>query len=486
MISKTPAALSNKAVPNRQRLILLILLGVLILLWVLVPAQFAQTITSQPVMIVAASPLALLWLTLTLLLSALALLGIGWAVIGKPKRWPLALLMLVLLVLAWAVVPNLIFGAWLRQPAITLRAANGPALLWFGLSLAESALVFLALGGVLRRWWAQASHRRRVVKLASESLTEGIGLFGADANPQWLNGAARRYLYNGQTAPANLHPDAARALARASESRAVVGQHFSPDEGLRINLQVQPEAGGNFSVLLRPVQGEDGQSRFYEGFIRRIVHDMRNPLAAVIAHAGNLQLADADTEAAVTKNTARIIETEALRLTRLVDSLLFDARLAYVPLAIETVNLLDVVEDVMYQHDERAIREEKRIEVEAPPEPALLQADRDLLVRALGNLVDNSLKYSAAGAVVTITLAIEPQHYRLRVSDTGDGIPPDYLPNRIFDPLVRARKDGSGGSGLGLSIVRKIVALHNGQIGAESVLGKGTQITITLPRPAKK
>jgi signal transduction histidine kinase len=159
--------------------------------------------------------------------------------------------------------------------------------------------------------------------------------------------------------------------------------------------------------------------------------------------------------------------------------MLFDARLSYVPLALEALDLADVIEEVFFQHDERAIREGKTIEIETVPAP--FEGDRDLLVRAISNLVDNSLKYSSAGAVVRLTLESTSSDYLLKVGDTGDGIPPEYLPNRIFEALVRVRaKDG--GSGLGLSIVKKIVELHGGQIAVESALGKGTLITLCLPK----
>jgi signal transduction histidine kinase len=213
--------------------------------------------------------------------------------------------------------------------------------------------------------------------------------------------------------------------------------------------------------------------------MRRIVHDMRNPLAAIVAHAGNLRAGPGGDLAA--QNTAAIIENEAGRLTRLVDSLLFDARLSYVPPALEMIDLGDLLEAVYYQYDERAAREGKRMEIEKPPEPALAEVDHDLLVRALGNLIDNSLKYTPPGGSIALSLEVEPDQYRLKVTDTGEGIPPEYLPDRIFEALVRARPR-DGGSGLGLSIVRKIAELHGGSVHAESIRGAGTTLTLCLPR----
>ncbi len=106
-------------------------------------------------------------------------------------------------------------------------------------------------------------------------------------------------------------------------------------------------------------------------------------------------------------------------------------------------------------------------------------------MRALSNLVDNSLKYSPSGARIRLVGEQTTAHTIIRVIDDGDGIPPEYLPDRIFEPLVRVRpRDGIVGTGLGLSIVKKIAHMHGGAVQVESALGKGTTITVLLPRAA--
>lgn len=116
------------------------------------------------------------------------------------------------------------------------------------------------------------------------------------------------------------------------------------------------------------------------------------------------------------------------------------------------------------------------------PDSAPYHGDRDLLTRALSNLVDNSLKYSKEGALIQIRLEHDESAsgYRLAVRDSGSGIPFNVLPDKIFEPLVRAHAKESG-SGLGLSIVKRVAELHGGTARAESVLGKGTTITLWLP-----
>ena len=223
------------------------------------------------------------------------------------------------------------------------------------------------------------------------------------------------------------------------------------------------------------------KNTFYENFIRRIVHDLRNPLAAIIGHAANLSQAPT-VEPEAWRKSIHTIENEAQRLTRLVDSMLFDARLAYVPLQPQTIDFADVLEEALYTHEDRAAREGKSLSLNVPPNPTPFEGDRDLLLRAFENLIDNSLKYSREGCAVTVRLIDAPTYYVVTVQDNGDGIPPDYLPERIFEPLVRARQAGSG-SGLGLSIVRKIIEMHGGSINAQSRLGTGTTMTVRLNKP---
>ena len=120
----------------------------------------------------------------------------------------------------------------------------------------------------------------------------------------------------------------------------------------------------------------------------------------------------------------------------------------------------------------------------SPPGPMRLEGDRDLLVRAFENLIDNSLKYSGADGRLHISLQTEPNAFVIQFADNGEGIPAEYLPDRIFEPLVRARSQGSG-SGLGLSTVRKIIEMHGGTITAQSREGAGTTMTVRLARPGE-
>jgi signal transduction histidine kinase len=404
---------------------------------------------------------AIVWFGVSLFLTAAAFVMTGYG-----GRWRIAVIWGLLLIV-WIIYPQ-------RRTLITVRADTPLSLLWLLTAVCGTALLLIFIGQRMRRRAEYEEQTRLLFSIIDHGMHEGMALVDQKLQIRWSNQAARDYLIR----DAALIPDAERLVRRTLDTQRSASQSYTLDETTRVSLQSVPQDTGLVSLFAYPLNYETGPNQFYERFIRRIVHDMRNPLAAIIAHASNLQ-----SGGTLDNSSAATIEGEAQRLTRLVDSMLFDARLSYVPLALEQIDLLDVIEEVYYQYDERAMRENKTVILETQPEAAPIEADRDLLVRALSNLVDNSLKYSHEGAEVRLTLEATSQNYLLKVIDTGDGIPAEYLPDRIFEPLVRARKKDSG-SGLGLAIVKKIVELHHGDISVESELGKGTIFTLCLPASA--
>ncbi len=360
----------------------------------------------------------------------------------------------------------------LNIPLISVRVTSSLVTIWLLIAL---ALILFSILGVVR---GRAAFKRQVQQLqtAAQSLNEGMILVNRRGKIQWSNAAAEQLLSNG-----HLDEVMTALVKRAHTTQRAVLQTIPISEAGMYAIQIMPLPQRMIAILCRPVQAAGAQNTFYENFIRRIVHDMRNPLAAIIGHASNLSQS-ASVEPEAWRRSVHTIEDEAQRLTRLVDSMLFDARLAYVPLQLEPVDLGDLLEEAVYAQDERALREGKTLQMDTPVTTMKIEADCDLLVRAFENLIDNSLKYSGANGRLTILLDALPGLYRIRFEDNGEGIPPEFLPDRIFQPLVRARPQGSG-SGLGLSIVRKIIEMHGGTITAQSRVGVGTTMTVELPKP---
>ena len=121
------------------------------------------------------------------------------------------------------------------------------------------------------------------------------------------------------------------------------------------------------------------------------------------------------------------------------------------------------------------------LEWEAADDLDWVAADRARLVQALGNLVANAIKFTPAGGRIVIGADEGAAGVTFRVSDTGPGIPPEQLPN-LFDRFWKGRDGDRRGAGLGLAIVRGIVAAHGSEVEVESVVGAGTTFRFTLPR----
>jgi signal transduction histidine kinase len=121
--------------------------------------------------------------------------------------------------------------------------------------------------------------------------------------------------------------------------------------------------------------------------------------------------------------------------------------------------------------------------LEVPPEPLIVSATEEGLVRIFSNLIGNGVKYTPAGGQVQVKVARVDSSVEIKVADTGIGIPADELP-RLWQEFFRARnakQSGISGTGLGLSIVKQLVEQFGGTISAESVEGKGSTFTIILP-----
>lgn len=467
-----------------MRRIALLIITTILALWVAPPVALERWF-GEPVMLTirAASRAAFAWLMIATVSAGMGAVSLGWELArrrsghsGRRGLWLLGIAGLALLTVG---VPAAVGNADAYQPPmVTLVTTQWSTAIWFVCALVGTLLLLIVLGSRLHGVLRHRQRAQQVQMLVKQQIEEGIALLDRNLQVQWHNEVARRHIMIGDI----IESDVIQLARRARDMGKVTAQGMTFEED-RIIIQALPLPDGDTAIVTRPQPGEKNTSAdFYERFMRRIVHDMRNPLAAIIAHASNLQTTNGF-DPPTARRTAQTIETEAQRLTRLVDGILFDARLSHVPLVLQRIDLRDILEEVYFQHDERAEREGKTLEFEIPAEVMLMDGDRDLLVRALANLVDNALKYSPAGASVRILGEIAPEHHIVRIIDDGDGIPPEYLPDRIFEALVRVKpRDGVTGSGLGLNIVRKIAQMHGGTITAESQLGAGTTMTLVLPR----
>ena len=120
------------------------------------------------------------------------------------------------------------------------------------------------------------------------------------------------------------------------------------------------------------------------------------------------------------------------------------------------------------------------LQVHAPADLPDIAADRGQVERVITNLVTNAIRATGRGGEIDVVAAFRDRYVAVSVRDTGRGIPHDYLA-RIFEPFVQAPDAPAGGAGLGLSISRRIVEAHGGQITVRSEPGLGTTFTFTVP-----
>jgi two-component system OmpR family sensor kinase len=176
------------------------------------------------------------------------------------------------------------------------------------------------------------------------------------------------------------------------------------------------------------------------------------------------------------------VESEALRMTRLVEDLLLLARLdSGRPLEHQPVDLSRLCADVV--SDAHAAGREHRWNLDVPAEPVLVLGDDARLHQVVVNLLANARVHTPAGTTVTLALDDEPGAAVLRVTDDGPGIPAE-LQSEVFERFARAdssRSHRDGSTGLGLAIVAAVVRAHEGAITLNSVPGH-TEFTVRLPR----
>jgi len=212
-----------------------------------------------------------------------------------------------------------------------------------------------------------------------------------------------------------------------------------------------------------------------------LAHELRTPLH-VLRQQAEVALSRARSVDEYRDVLSSSLE-ELDRLRRMVDDTLFLAR-AEDPRANIDRSTLDIgaeLTSVAEFLDAVAAEQDVRLEVDAPPGLAV-EADRTLLRRAVVNLVSNALRHTPPGGRIVLASDEHDHVIRVSVSDTGSGIAPDALP-RVFDRHFRVAT-GSGrseGSGLGLSIVRGVMAMHGGAAAIESEPGRGTRVTLSFP-----
>lgn len=216
-------------------------------------------------------------------------------------------------------------------------------------------------------------------------------------------------------------------------------------------------------------------------FLAGVAHDLRTPLGALKLSIEVL-LKSPPAEARL-HHTLSLAHRQLNRLDRMVSDLLDASRIeaGQLELCLERCDLRIAAREVVELYGPLSASHELSLSV--PPEPVLIEADATRIAQILGNLVSNAIKYSPEGGRVEVRVSDEGERVVLSVSDQGRGISPGEIED-IFVPFRRspASRDSIPGTGLGLSVVRRIVQGHGGEIQVISTPGLGSTFMVSLPR----
>jgi len=229
----------------------------------------------------------------------------------------------------------------------------------------------------------------------------------------------------------------------------------------------------------------DDLDRLKSDFIAIASHELRTPLGLILGYASMLK----DEAGGAAAQKLDVVVQSALRLRGLIEDMvnLSHVESGQIGLRLETFCLQDLVQLVHMECDSLATAKNQSVSLNLPAEPLQISADRAKLTVVLNNLLTNAIKFTPGGGRIMVW--VEPRNGEtwVSVADSGVGIPVADL-ERIFERFYQVEPHltrRQGGMGLGLPIAKAIIELHGGRIWAESVQGKGSRFTFTLPDSSK-
>jgi len=324
---------------------------------------------------------------------------------------------------------------------------------------------------------------RRRLDLVLSSMLEGVILFDDSGQVTYANSATEGHLGSVPRSIEGLLPLGMRSAvehAAAGRTPASSEAEVGASRWLR-GSAVPVHADGSVLLVVRDVTEARRLEAVRRDFVANASHELKTPAATIQAAAETIRRAATDDPSVVPRFAAQL-EGEAIRLSRIVGDLLDLSRLESGSELEDGVALDAVLRDEGERFEEPAAEAGVHLTITANGPARVHGSARDLalLVR---NLVDNAIRYTAAGGSVDVALAADDGEAVLTVSDTGVGIPTRDLP-RVFERFYRvdrARSRETGGTGLGLSIVRHVVENHGGRVSVDSELGRGTRFEVRLP-----
>ena len=362
------------------------------------------------------------------------------------------------------------------------------------------AFVFGAAVGILMYWVIEFSSRRgrAALELSSESIPAGVvevvqalesGGIILDRSNTVLQASRGAQLLGlvvgGQIAHKSIVAVINEARAEGqpvSRSLEIPSGRFADGQSLSLHVRAAPLGVKYMLLLVDDHTDEERLNSVRRDFIANVSHELKTPVGAIALLADAIQAAEDDLERV--RGFTKRIHHEAERLGSMTKEIIDLTRIqAENPLDDpDLVPIAEVIEEAVDAN--RVAAEAKQIRISARViDQATVLGDRAMLTMAVKNLVDNAIVYSAEGTHVGVGVRTEGELVEVSVTDKGVGI--DVADQqRVFERFYRvdpARSRRTGGSGLGLSIVKHVVQSHRGTVSLWSKPGQGSTFTIRLP-----
>lgn len=337
----------------------------------------------------------------------------------------------------------------------------------------------------IERLQAVLAAEKSKMKVMVEGMTEGVVMFDEKDRLVIFNTAAKEMLGQNLGLLGNLeeikkYRKAPRALDINLESPF---SRIINSEAMCIEDEENKFLG--VIILLRDVTREREIDQMKSDFVSVVSHELRTPLAAMKGATDNLLDGIAGDLAPLQRDCLLIAKRNIDRLSRLISDLLDTSRIEAGKLQLykQSIDIAQIINDVLRLFEESAKERNVRLAVSLEAALPKIEADPDKITQVLTNLVGNAMKFTPSGDQISVTACAGNNFIQIDVADTGTGIPHQDL-EKIFDKFYQVSHAGSErakGTGLGLTISKGIVEKHGGKIWAESLLGKGSKFSFTLP-----
>lgn len=346
----------------------------------------------------------------------------------------------------------------------------------------------------------RASERR--MRLITDAVPAVISYADASERVRFANRAMLKIL--------GIRPEAAVVLSLRdilgetgyAHAKPFIRRALAGEEVQFERIQMTPRGPVDLSVTYVPRRDERGEidgfyalatdiselkrlDRMKSEFVSTVSHELRTPLTSIRGSLGVLAGGIAGALPDKAREFVEIAKNNCERLIRLINDILDMEKIESGKMAFElrVLDLMEMIEQIVKANEGFAAQHKVRLQVVAARPGSRVYADSDRLTQVLTNLISNACKFSPSGSTVDIAISADQQRVRVGIVDHGPGISEEFQ-KRIFQKF--SQEDSSdirqkGGTGLGLSISRAIVEGMGGEIGFESVPGKGATFYVLLP-----